>query len=202
MACFSLLLLLFQYSSSRFLRKTYFCSNVYITLAHSSTVRALYIEILSTWKFKRSLKRWNSKREPRKFAGSHARFGRRGWRSLFWKYATSTFPIRHLICPTRPAPPRPASSPLQNKMHNPCLSFPLGITVVPREIENNSYAFFFFGGGGGANKVSYGKCGSGVQHIWLFRWNRVDPALAVSYPHYGSCFLLYTWKAEALSPST
>ena len=61
---------------------------------------------------------------------------------------------------------------------------------------------FFLGGGGGANKVSYGKCGSGVQHIWLFRWNRVDPALAVSYPDYGSRFLLYTWKAEALSPST
>ena len=25
------------------------------------------------------------------------------------------------------------------------------------------------------------------KHIWLFRWNRMDPALAVSYPDYGSC---------------
>ena len=32
-------------------------------------------------------------------------------------------------------------------------SFLLGITAVPREIENNAYAKF--GGGGGANKVRY-----------------------------------------------
>ena len=46
----------------------------------------------------------------------------------------------HLICPP---PPRII-------FHNLCFSFILGITVVPREIENNAYAksFFFFGGGG------------------------------------------------------
>ena len=36
-------------------------------------------------------------------------------------------------------------------------SFLLGITAVPREIENNAYTKFW-----GTNKVHYGKCGSGV----------------------------------------
>ena len=33
-------------------------------------------------------------------------------------------------------------------LHNLCFSFLLGITAVPREIENNAYANFFEGGGG------------------------------------------------------
>ena len=45
-------------------------------------------------------------------------------------------------------------------LHNLCFSFLLGITAVPREIENNAYAKFW-----GANKVHYGNCGSGV-------WNK------------------------------
>ena len=32
--------------------------------------------------------------------------------------------------------------------HNHCFRFLLGITVVPREIQDNGYANFFFGGGG------------------------------------------------------
>ena len=52
-------------------------------------------------------------------------------------YATFTFPIIHLICPPKF-----------------CLtfvfSFLLGITAVPREIENKAYAKFW-----GANKVHY-----------------------------------------------
>ena len=43
-------------------------------------------------------------------------------------------------------------------LHNLCFPFLLGITAVPREIENNAYAKL----GGGANKVHYGECGSGV----------------------------------------
>ena len=39
-------------------------------------------------------------------------------------YATSTFPIMHLICPL-------------------CFSFLLGITAIPREIENNACAKFW-----------------------------------------------------------
>ena len=38
-------------------------------------------------------------------------------------------------------------------------SFFLGITAVPREIENNAYAKFW-----GANKVHYGTWGRGVSH--------------------------------------
>ena len=69
-------------------------------------------------------------------------------------------------------------------LHNLCFSILLGITVVPREIENHAYAKFWgvnkvhYGicaskwcigyaklwGGGGASKLHYGKCGSGV---WL-----------------------------------
>ena len=48
------------------------------------------------------------------------------------------------------------SLPPQN-LHNLWFSFLLGITAVPREIENNAYAKFWR-----ANKVHYGKCGSGV----------------------------------------
>ena len=42
-------------------------------------------------------------------------------------------------------------------LHNLCFSFLLGITAVPREIENNAYAKFW-----GANKVHCGRCASGV----------------------------------------
>ena len=45
--------------------------------------------------------------------------------------------------------------PPQN-LHNLCFPFPLGITVVPRETEDNAYAKFW-----GANKVYYGACGNG-----------------------------------------
>ena len=55
-------------------------------------------------------------------------------------YATSTFPIMHLI----------------NLPQKFCItvifSFLLGITAIPREIENNAYAKLL-----GANKVHYGK---------------------------------------------
>ena len=54
-------------------------------------------------------------------------------------YATSKFPIMHLIC----------------SLFVPY--FLLGIIAVPREIENIAYANFL-----GKNKAHYGKCGSGV----------------------------------------
>ena len=56
------------------------------------------------------------------------------------------------------APYSPA--PKKENLHNLCLSFLLCITAMPWEIENNAYAKFFLGGG--ANKVHYGKCGSGI----------------------------------------
>ena len=42
-------------------------------------------------------------------------------------------------------------------LHNPRFSFLLGITAVPREIQNNAYAKSC-----GENKVHYGSCASGV----------------------------------------
>ena len=57
----------------------------------------------------------------------------------------------HLVYP--PPPPQ--------ILHNHCFQFLLGNTVVPREIEDNGYAFFFFFWGGGVvgvNKVHYGLC--------------------------------------------
>ena len=85
-----------------------------------------------------------------------------------WSFATSTFPIMQLICPRPPPHPR-----RKKKLHNLCFSFLLGITAVPRETENNAYAKVW-----GANKVHYGKCGSGVWLLlrlllwssWLSQW--------------------------------
>ena len=56
-----------------------------------------------------------------------------------------------------PPPPRQI-------LHNHCFQFLLGITVVPREIQDNGSAnfFFFWGEGGGKlNKVHYGLCENG-----------------------------------------
>ena len=41
-------------------------------------------------------------------------------------------------------------------LHNLCFPFPQGITVVPRETEDNAYAKCL-----GENKVYYGGCGNG-----------------------------------------
>ena len=83
-------------------------------------------------------------------------------------------------------------------MHNLCFSLILGITAVPREIENNAYAkFFFWGGGEGegrewgkANKVLYGRCASGVfmyfLNIFFFFQSRVatQERRSISLPLY------------------
>ena len=93
--------------------------------------------------------------------------------------------IRHFhISHNAPYPPPPTPPP-KKKLHNLCFSFLLGITTVPRETENNTYADFFFGGGagggGGANKMHYGKCGSvesektlgtGLAYMLILRWKK------------------------------
>ena len=56
-------------------------------------------------------------------------------------------------------PPPPPSPP--QILHNHCFQFLLGITVVPREIQENGYAKFG-GGGGWVNNVHYnGLCENG-----------------------------------------
>ena len=57
----------------------------------------------------------------------------------FALFATSTFPIMHLIFPHTPTPP-------QKKLHNLLFSFLLGITAVLRDIENNACKKFEGGG--------------------------------------------------------
>ena len=52
--------------------------------------------------------------------------------------------------PCFPPPPPPLI------LHNHCFQVLLGITVVPREIEDNGYAKFW-----GVNKVNYGLCENG-----------------------------------------
>ena len=54
--------------------------------------------------------------------------------------AISTFLIMHLIC--TPPPPPPPTPKKKKNFRNLCFSFLLGITGVPREIENNAYAKF------------------------------------------------------------
>ena len=72
------------------------------------------------------------------------------------KYATSTFPIRPLICPPPlPSPPK-------------CITFVFHFSWVlqPSQEESKTMLKQNFGGGGGeGNKVHYGKCGSGVYLI-------------------------------------
>ena len=51
--------------------------------------------------------------------------------------AISTFLIMHLICTPPPPPPTPKKGKI---FRNLCFSFLLGITGVPREIENNAYS--------------------------------------------------------------
>ena len=53
---------------------------------------------------------------------------------------------------------------LDSLINEPLFPILLGITVVPREIENNGFAkffFFFFGGEGGVNNVHYSLCENG-----------------------------------------
>jgi len=53
----------------------------------------------------------------------------------------------------------PPSPPKVLRKH--CFHFLLGFTILPRELENNTYAKF--GGGGGVKKVYYGNVKKGNQ---------------------------------------
>ena len=69
-----------------------------------------------------------------------------------WQYATSTFPITHLI---RPPPPK-------KKI---CITFVFHFSWVLQPSQEKlktilMQTFFLEGVQGGANKVHYGKCGS------------------------------------------
>ena len=84
--------------------------------------------------------------------------------------ATCTSPIMHLICPNPPFPTQ--------ILHTLCFSFLLGITAVPREIENYAYAKFLE-----ANKVHYGRCASG--ELRLFASLTLEQDIKIT---------LYCWK--------
>ena len=61
-------------------------------------------------------------------------------------------PLIHPVCPPK-------------FLHNLCFLFLLGITAVPREIENNGYAKFE---GWGSNKVHFVTCARGE---WIYPQN-------------------------------
>ena len=47
-------------------------------------------------------------------------------------------------------------------LHNHCFQFPLGITVIPRETEDNGYAKFW-----GINRVHYGLGENGQYQLLI-----------------------------------
>ena len=65
---------------------------------------------------------------------------------LAQKYRIHYFPtpIKHLVYPPSPLP-------LKKALHKHCFQFLLGFTILPRKLENNTYAKFW-----GVNKVYYG----------------------------------------------
>ena len=83
--------------------------------------------------------------------------------------------------PPSPPPPPP------KKMHNLCFLFLLGITAIPREIENKVYAKFW-----GAHKVHYGRCASGV-------WDSFGDASAslIGFYDQGIYEVAQNWKSES-----
>ena len=58
----------------------------------------------------------------------------------------------HLIYPP---PPKKKKKRKKKKLHDPCFQFLLGITVVPREIQDNGYAKFFFCENGKLRKMIF-----------------------------------------------
>ena len=70
----------------------------------------------------------------------------------------------HAPLPLKP-PKGTLSTPLKKrkKLQNHCFQFPLGITALAREIEDNGV------GGGGVNNVHYGLC---VKSVHMLRFLR------------------------------
>ena len=108
------------------------------------------------------------------------------WKWEFLEYGNGLYVTctSHIMTLFVPLPPPPI-------LHNLCFSFPLGITGVPREIENNAYAIFR-----GVNKVHYGRsvsevfifCKVGIEVIALLKLSiikrtkkLIDDQLALSY---------------------
>ena len=69
--------------------------------------------------------------------------------SVTWLY-------RRLLDLVYPPPPS------KKKLRNHCFQFLLGITVIPREIEDNAYVKFW-----GVNKVHYGLCDNVELNEWM-----------------------------------
>ena len=60
-------------------------------------------------------------------------------RQAFVSFTIFTETIMHLVPHPPPHPTAPPPPPAKKKkLHNHCLQFVLGITVVPREIEDNA----------------------------------------------------------------
>ena len=94
-------------------------------------------------------------------------------------------PIMHLVCPPK-------------FLLNLCFLFLLGITAVPREIENNGYAYYYFfleGGGRLANKVHFVRCTSGE---WIYPQNITFFASVILLGSVKISKTRYQWKDQSL----
>ena len=93
------------------------------------------------------------------------------WRPCWWsmQFTIFTLIIMHLVYPPPP-----------KSLHDHCSQFLLGITVVPREIQDNGYEKF----GGGGNRVRDGPCENGKEKLFQrsyikteFRSQRIETFL-------------------------
>ena len=85
-----------------------------------------------------------------------------------YPFAICTSPIIHLGSPPPPPP--------KKVLHNFCFSFPLGIAVVPGEIEDNTYAKVFWGQTRciiGDLQIANTKCSSGRPIIAFLYLSRI-----------------------------
>ena len=89
----------------------------------------------------------------------------------YFEYATFTSPIMHLIC----APPPPK----KKMLHNLCFSFPLGITAIPRETENNAYATFWGGKQGALWEMCKWRITMENELFFILRREAVKPFFKV-----------------------
>ena len=102
-------------------------------------------------------------------------------------FNTSTFPIMHLIC----SPPHP----LPKKV---CISIVFSFSWdgcnTQEKWKTKVMQFFLGGGGAGADKVRYGKCGSGVLPLGCAT-GRPCNNRRLEHVHHANVVVFFRWKS-------